>query len=147
MHNSEKSELNNAGQLLNTLRSIQENLGYIPQASIHELCKSFNLSYAEMYGFITFYKDFRLEPNISKHHIRICQAESCQANNVKILTDYIKSKLNLDIGEHNKNFFLDSVYCLGNCPRSPSIMIDNVIYGDMSKEKFDEILNQLKEDQ
>ena len=143
MQNTPETELNKAGQLLNTLRSIQENLGYIPQESVHELCKSFNLSYAEMYGFITFYKDFRLKPNASKHHIRLCQAESCQAKNVKALTEYIKNKLNLNIGEYNKDFFLDSVYCLGNCPRSPSIMIDGVIYGDMNKEKFDEILSKL----
>jgi formate dehydrogenase subunit gamma len=143
MQNTQELESNKAGQLLNTLRSIQENLGYIPQTSIHELCKSFNLSYAEMYGFITFYKDFRLEPNASKHHIRLCQAESCQAKNVKTLTEYIKNKLNLNIGEYNKDFLLDSVYCLGNCPRSPSIMIDGVIYGDMNKEKFDEILSKL----
>ncbi|OSS41628.1 NAD-dependent formate dehydrogenase gamma subunit [Desulfurella amilsii] len=144
MHNIEEPKSKKVGQLLNTLRSIQENLGHIPQASIHELCKSFNLSYAEMYGFIAFYKDFRLEPNISKHHIRLCQAESCQAKNVKTLTEYIKNKLNLNIGEHNKDFFLDSVYCLGNCPRSPSIMIDGLVYGDMGEEKFDEILNKLR---
>jgi formate dehydrogenase subunit gamma len=144
MQNTQELESNEAGKLLNTLRSIQENLGYIPQTSIYELCKSFNLSYAEMYGFITFYKDFRLEPNASKHYIRLCQAESCQAKNVKTLTEYIKNKLNLSIGEYNKDFLLDSVYCLGNCPRSPSIMIDGVIYGDMNKEKFDEILSKLE---
>lgn len=145
MNKNETSHSNKTGKLLNILHSIQDNLGYIPQESIVELSKSFNLSYAEMYGFITFYKDFRIQHNNAKHHIRVCQAESCKANNSKILTDYIKSKLNLNIGEYNKDFFLDSVYCLGNCPRSPSVMIDGVVYGDMNKEKFDNILNQLKE--
>jgi len=55
MQNTQEIEPNKAGKLLNTLRSIQENLGYIPQTSIHELCKSFNLSYAQMYGFICSY--------------------------------------------------------------------------------------------
>lgn len=145
MIESETSNANKAGKLLNILHSIQDNLGYIPYESIVDLCKSFNLSYAEMYGFITFYKDFRIQHSNAKHHIRVCQAESCKANDVKTLTDYIKNTLSLNIGEYNKDFFLDSVYCLGNCPRSPSIMIDGVVYGDMNEEKFDKILNQLKE--
>ncbi|WP_291494015.1 NAD(P)H-dependent oxidoreductase subunit E [Desulfurella sp.] len=144
MNNTEEFKLKETGKLLNTLRSIQDNLGYIPQKSINELCKSFNLSYAELYGFVTFYKDFRLEPKTYKHHIRVCQAESCQAKNVKDIVEYIKTTLNLNIGEHNEDFFLDSVYCLGNCPRSPSVMIDGIVYGDMNKEKFDNILTQLK---
>lgn len=145
MIESETPNANKAGKLLNILHSIQDNLGYIPYESIVDLCKSFNLSYAEMYGFITFYKDFHIQHSNAKHHIRVCQAESCKANNVKTLTDYIKNTLKLNIGEYNKDFFLDSVYCLGNCPRSPSIMIDGVVYGDMNEEKFDKILNQLKE--
>ncbi len=144
MNEDELSKTGKAGKLLNILRSIQDDLSYIPQESIHDLCKSFNLSYAEMYGFITFYKDFHIQPKNSKHHIYVCQAESCQAKKVKILTEYIKSTLNLNIGEHNEDFFLDSVYCLGNCPRSPSVMIDGVVYGDMSKEKFNKLLHQLK---
>ncbi len=142
-----QSQLNSdeTGKLLNILHSIQDNLGYIPQEAINDLCKSFNLSYAQLYGFITFYKDFRIQPTNAKHHIRVCQAESCQAKNVKTLTDYIKNKLNINIGEFNQDFFLDSVYCLGNCPRSPSIMVDGVVYGDMNIEKFDKLLNQLKE--
>ena len=43
MNNTEEFKLKETGKLLNTLRSIQDNLGYIPQKSINELCKSFNL--------------------------------------------------------------------------------------------------------
>lgn len=144
MNKLEEKDNQKIGQLLNMLHSIQDNLGYIPEESISKLCSSFDLSYAEIIGFITFYKDFKLKPTKSRHHIRICQAESCQARNVKPLTDYIKEKLKLEIGEYNDNFFLDSVFCLGNCVRSPSVMIDGKIYGDLDKGKFDSLLNDLK---
>jgi formate dehydrogenase subunit gamma len=42
-------------------------------------------------------------------------------------------------------FSLEPVYCLGNCACSPAIQIGTEIYGRVSADTFDAIINETKE--
>ena len=37
---------------------------------------------------------------------------------------------------------LEPVYCLGNCACSPAVMIDEQVYGRVSPQKFDRLLEK-----
>ena len=129
------------GNLLPILHGIQDALGYIPPASVEDIAKALNLSKAEVHGVISFYHYFRDTPP-GKHTVRICRAESCQAMNGKSLEDHAKQKLGIDFHETTTNgvFSLEPVYCLGNCACSPSMTIDDEVFGRVTPEKFDRLL-------
>jgi formate dehydrogenase subunit gamma len=104
-----------------------------------------NLSVAEIHGFVSFYHHFRTKKT-GKNIIQVCRAESCQAMNVRHLEQYIKNKLGIDYHEmtDDQKFSLEPVYCLGNCACSPSIMINDEVYGRVTEEKVDQLIKDYK---
>ncbi|WP_347989958.1 formate dehydrogenase subunit gamma [Methylomonas sp. AM2-LC] len=129
------------GNLLPILHAIQDNLGYIPTEAVADIASTLHLSKAEVHGVITFYHYFRETPP-GQHTIHICRAESCQSMGSKALENHAKQTLGIDYHETTADgqFSLEAVYCLGNCACSPSITIDNDVYGRVSPEKFDQLL-------
>jgi formate dehydrogenase subunit gamma len=129
------------GNLLPILHGIQDTLGYIPPAAVADIANALHLSKAEVHGVISFYHYFR-DTAPGKHTVRICRAESCQSMNGKALENHAKQHLNIDFHETTADgrFSLEPVYCLGNCACSPSITIDNEVFGRVTPEKFDQLL-------
>ncbi|MEY4767725.1 MAG: hypothetical protein RL637_364 [Pseudomonadota bacterium] len=134
------------GALLPILHGIQDALGYIPPESVGEIAQTLNLSRAEVHGVISFYHYFRDTPP-GKHTIHVCRAESCQAMGSKALEQYVQQKLGIDYHQTTADgqFSLEPVYCLGNCACSPAIQVDKEIYGRVTSDLVDAIVNELGE--
>ena len=133
------------GGLLPILHDVQDRLGYIPADCVRDIAQSLNLSNAEVHGVVSFYHYFRQSPP-GKHVIRVCRAESCQAMNSKGLERHIQSRLEVDWHKTSPDgeFTLEPVYCLGNCACSPSITIDDNVFGRVSNERFDRLIETFK---
>ena len=132
------------GALLPILHGIQEKLGYLPPEVIPIVASELNLTRAEVHGVVTFYHDFRSKPP-GRHMIRVCQAESCQAMGSVALTTYVKELLGVDFHETTRDeaFSLEPVYCLGNCACSPAVMVDHEVYGRVTPQRLQEILQEV----
>ena len=133
------------GAMLPILHGIQNTLGYIPKGSVPLIANALNVSRAEVHGVITFYHYFRDTPP-GKHTIHVCRAESCQSMNGAGLEAHAKAKLGIDYHETTPDgaFSLEPVYCLGNCGCSPAISVDGEVFGRVSPERFDEILDDAR---
>ena len=133
------------GAMLPILHGIQDILGYIPKGSVPLIASALNVSRAEVHGVITFYHYFRESPP-GKHTIHVCRAESCQSMNGSELEAHAKAKLGIGYHETTEdgNFSLEPVYCLGNCGWSPAVSIDGEVYGRVTPERFDEILDEVR---
>jgi formate dehydrogenase subunit gamma len=130
------------GALLPILHAIQDKLGYIPADTVSEIAKALNLSRAEVHGVISFYHYFRETPP-GKTTIHLCRAESCQAMGGKPLEAHVKNKLGIDYHETTADgeFSLEPVYCLGLCAASPSMQIGEQLYGRVSADLFDGVID------
>lgn len=129
------------GALLPILHAIQDSLGYVPPESVPMIAKELNLSRADVHGVISFYHYFRETPP-GRRTVYICRAEACQALGSDELESHAKQRLGIDYHENTADgaFSLEPVYCLGNCACSPSVMIDKDIYGRVTPERFDAII-------
>jgi formate dehydrogenase subunit gamma len=136
------------GALLPILHDIQDAIGHIPPDAVPVIAKALNLSRAEVHGVVSFYHYFRQTPP-GRHTVQICQAESCQAMGSVKLTEHAKQCLGIDFHETtaDENFSLEPVYCLGNCACSPAIMIDDQVYGRVSNQKLDQLLDAARKAQ
>jgi len=134
-----------AGGLLPLMHAIQDDLGYIPEESYPLISQEMSLSVAEIHGFVSFYHHFRTK-KAGKNIIQVCRAESCQAMNSRSIEAYLKDKLGIDYHEmtDDEKFSLEPVYCLGNCACSPSIMINDDVFGRVDKEKIDKLIEDIK---
>jgi formate dehydrogenase subunit gamma len=134
------------GALLPVLHSIQDELGYIPEEAVPIIASEMNLTRAEVHGVVTFYHDFRSHPP-GRHIVRICQAESCQAAGSAALTAFAKKRMGIDFHQTtgDRSCSLEPVYCLGNCALSPSVMVDKEVFGRVTNERFEEILEEARQ--
>lgn len=134
------------GALLPILHAVQDALGYVPAESVPAIAKALQLSRAEVHGVISFYHYFR-DTVPGKQTIHLCRAESCQAMGGKNLESHVKAHLGIDYHETTADgkFSLEPVYCLGNCACSPAMQIGHEIYGRVSTENFESIINQAED--
>ena len=133
------------GALLPLLHAIQDTLGYVPEESYLPISSALALSVAEVHGVVTFYHHFRTHP-VGKHVLQICRAESCQAMGSEKLEASIKAKLGIEYHQTTSDgaISLEPIYCLGNCACSPSVMMDDEVYGRMDNVKVAELINEAR---
>src|SRR5215813_2461481 len=133
------------GALLPILHAIQDEIGFIPPEAVPIIARELNLTRAEVHGVISFYHDFRSEAP-GRHIVRICQAESCQAMGSVALSSHAKQRLGIDFHQTTRDraFTLEPVYCLGNCALSPAIMVSGDVYGRVTPERFEQVLEEAR---
>lgn len=134
------------GALLPILHGIQDALGYVPPDSVPMIASALNLSRAEVHGVISFYHYFREQPP-GRHTIYLCRAESCQSMGSEALEAHLQGKLGIDYHQTTADgaFSLEPVYCLGNCACSPAIMVGREVFGRVTPQSLDAILETAKE--
>lgn len=131
------------GALLPILHQIQHELGYVPESSVPILSKALNLSRAEVHGVISYYHSFTDKPR-GKTVVEICRAESCQAMGGIEIESHIKQTLGVDYDQTTDDgkFTLEAVYCLGNCACSPSMRINDDIYGRLTAKSAEQLIDK-----
>jgi formate dehydrogenase subunit gamma len=134
------------GALLPVLHGIQDALGYVPPDAVPMVATGLNLSRADVHGVISFYHHFRDTPP-GRHTVYLCRAEACQSMHCHTTIEHAKTKLGVDFHGTTADgeFTLEPVYCLGNCACSPAMMIDKDLYGRVTPERFDEIVQRVRE--
>ena len=133
------------GALLPILHALQEEFGYIDKAAIPLIAGALNLSQAEVHGVVSFYHDVRHEPG-GRHTMKVCRAESCQAMGCESMIRHVEDRLGVKLGEttEDRSITIEPVYCLGNCALSPAVMLDGKLYGRVSSEVADFLIDDAR---
>ena len=81
-----------------------------------------------------------------RYLIQVCHNISCALLGADGLVDYLEQKLEIKKGEttSDKMFTLISVECLGSCATAPMMQIGDRYYENLTKEKVDGILDDLR---
>jgi len=132
------------GPLLLILHAIQDEVGFVPSEAVPVVAEVLNLSRAEVHGVVSFYHLLREKPPGQKT-LYLCRAEACQAMGARDLERHAKEKLGVDFHETTPDgrYSLEPIYCLGNCACSPAIMIDDFVYGRVTPERFDGLVEEI----
>ena len=133
------------GALLPILHALQEEFGYIDEAAVPIVADALNISHADVHGVITFYHDFRKAPP-GRHILQLCRAEACQSMGCEKMIQHVEKRLETSLGETtpDRSFTLQAVYCLGNCALSPAAMLDGKLYGRVSPDVVDFLIDDAK---
>jgi len=113
---------NDKSNLIQILNEVQEKYGYVPKFAQLEISKYLNLPMAEIYGVITFYSRFSLEPK-GKHKISVCLGTACFVKGSEKILERVKEKLGINAGETTEDgeFSIDAIRCIGACRSCTSI--------------------------
>jgi len=125
------------GPLLPILHDVQAEFGYISEAAMVIIATGLNLTRAEVFGVVSFYKDFLLKAE-SRPVMKLCRAEACQARGVEALIEDIKAFADLQIK-------LEPVYCLGLCSVGPAALTaDGKVHARLDKDKIKVLIEDQK---
>ena len=130
--------------LIPILNEVQVKYGYIPKTAQVEISEYLKIPMAEIYGVITFYSRFTLEPK-GKYTISVCLGTACFVNGSEKIMERLKERLNIEEGQTTKDgkFSIDSTRCVGACGIAPVFTVNGEVYGRATVKKLDEVLDKL----
>ncbi|HIE53550.1 MAG TPA: NADH-quinone oxidoreductase subunit NuoE [Armatimonadetes bacterium] len=119
----------------------ESGFNYLSEDQLREIAARTGMTYSEVYGVATFYSLFSLQPR-GRYVIRVCESGPCHLEGAASLLETLQQELNLGVGETTPDgkFTLETVSCLGFCDEAPVMMINEEVYGHLTKEKVREIL-------
>ena len=110
------------------LSDFQKEFGYVPLDVQEIISKRLNIPVAEIYGIVTFYSLFSLEPK-GKYVIGVCLGTACYVKAAQDLVTRIEEILGVKGGETTKDglFTLDILRCVGACALAPVMVINGEV--------------------
>lgn len=131
--------------LIQILNEVQEKYGYIPKLAQEEISKYLSIPMAEIYGVITFYARFTLEPK-GKYNIAVCLGTACFVNGSEKVLERIKEILKIDVGQTTPDglFSLEATRCVGACGLAPVFKVNEEVYGKSTPEMVEKVIEEYK---
>ena len=131
------------GATIPVLHKAQEIYGYLPIEVQTMIAEGLNVPLAEIYGIVTFYTQFSLNPK-GEYQIGVCLGTACYVKGSGDILEEIKEILNIDVGECTPDgkFSLEATRCVGACGLAPVVTINDDVYGRLGLGEMAEILKK-----
>jgi len=132
------------GAVIPALQEIQDAYGYIHPVAIERIAENIGVPASEIYGIVTFYSQFRLEP-VGENLIRVCHGTACHLSGAERIAHAIAQATGAEEGKTSQNakFTVERVACLGCCSLAPCIMVNNEVHGRLTPEAVNKTVSQV----
>ena len=115
-------------------------------ATCRRPCKSaiaagLNVPGSDVFGTMSFYSMFTWTPK-GKYIVRMCQSPPCHVNGAENMLLALQDELGLTVGQTSADglFTLELSACLGVCEVAPAMQINEVVHGNLTREKIRQIM-------
>jgi NADH-quinone oxidoreductase subunit E len=134
--------------LVPMLMFVQDETGAITQEIMEEVARRLHLQTVQVEEVLTYYSMLHRK-KMGKYHVQVCTNISCMLTGGTEL--YEQAKKRLGIGHKqvtpDGQISLEEVECIGACSWAPAIQVNYDFHHRLTPEKFDEILNSLRNTQ
>ena len=141
---------NDRENLLQILHDIQtmNSDNSLHQDDLDQLSGIMKIGMSDLVSTLSFYTMFSLKPR-GRHVIRLCESPPCHVMGGETVLDAIQDALSIAVGETTEDgcFTLETTSCLGTCAVAPVMMIDDTVYGNLTREKVTAILESVAAEQ
>jgi NADH-quinone oxidoreductase subunit E len=119
--------------------------GWLSAEVMDYVASLLSLKPIEVYEVASFYSMYNLAP-VGKCLIEVCQTGPCWLRGSDEIIAHLESKLNIKAGETTSDgmFTLKTVECLGSCGTAPMLQCGSRYFENLTTEKVDELVDQLK---
>jgi NADH-quinone oxidoreductase subunit E len=129
------------------LRAAQhENGGFLTVELMDAVAAYLNLPPIQVYEVASFYSMFETKP-CGRHHVSVCTNISCMLCGADDIVAHVERKLGIRVGESTPDgriFLKKEEECLAACVGAPMMMVDHVYHENLTPDKVDRILDELK---
>lgn len=129
---------------IEALKIVQKEHRWVSDEHIKEIAELLDMTASDVDSVATFYNRIYRKP-VGRHIILMCESITCWVMGYENLHKHITEKLGINYGETTKDdkFTLLPNPCLGNCDKSPCMIIDDQLYDMLTVERIDEILDKI----
>jgi len=131
--------------IMPTLWIAQEQNGWISNEVMQEIAKILEINPEDVLGVVTFYTMYHQKP-MGKYHLQVCTNVSCMLRGAYDIYESVKKNLGIDNMQVtlDHKFSLEEVECMGSCGTAPMIAINEDFYENISLEKVNKIIDDIK---
>jgi len=131
------------GALIPILHEAQGIYGYLPLEVQKIISEGTGISLSEIYGVVTFYSEFSLEPK-GENVVSVCLGTACYVKGAGDILDKFKELLGIDVGgcTEDGKFSIAACRCIGACGLAPVLTINDEVYGRAVVEDVPKILKK-----
>jgi NADH-quinone oxidoreductase subunit E len=131
--------------VVDVLFALQAHYGYLSDEAVAEAARLAGMPRVAVEELATFYPFLYREP-VGRYVIHVCDSVVCWMDGHESLRQHLTDRLGIAMGETTADglFTLLPVCCIGYCDRAPAILINKKVYGELTPEKLDDILDDLR---
>lgn len=132
---------------LPALHLVQDEMRCVPLDAIREIADLLDLSPAEVHDTMTFYGFFRTEQDkLGKTRLWVCRSLACSLRGGEELLAHACQKLNVQPHGTSADGKVTVEYaeCIGACEGAPAVLINDEHGMNMTVEKMDALLTDLR---
>jgi len=132
------------GAMIPVLQEIQDIYGFVPPVVIQRIADDIGVPASEIYGIVTFYAQFRLQP-LGRNLVKVCHGTACHLNGAEMVAEVLYQNTGVREGETGEDgeFTIERVACLGCCSLAPCLMLNGETYGRLTPESAGKIVSQI----
>jgi NADH-quinone oxidoreductase subunit E len=130
---------------IDALLLLQQRRGWISDDALHDVAQLLNMTAEEVDGVATFYNLIFRKP-VGRHVMFLCDSISCWIMGCERLREQLNKRYGAEMGHITVDGRLTvlPIACLGHCERAPVLMIDDDIYGNVTPDEIERIVEQYK---
>lgn len=127
------------------LHLCQEQEGWISDEIVVWVAERLDLSSAHVKGVVTFYTLFNQKP-VGKHQVWICRTLPCALRGAGDVLAQCEKRLGIHAGETTADgkITLRTAECLASCGTAPMMQVDKTYHENLTEERVDAILAELR---
>jgi NADH-quinone oxidoreductase subunit E len=131
--------------VVDVMLALQAQVGYLSDEAVAAAAELLSMTPLEIDELATFYTFVYREP-VGRYVIHVCDSVICWMNGADSLATHLSRRLGIAMGETTPDgiFTLLPVCCIGYCDRSPAILVNQRVYGPLTPESLDALLEKLK---
>lgn len=133
--------------LLDILHELQdaEPRHYLTRDALLAVAEYLDVPLSDVVSTATFYSMYSLTPR-GRHIVRICESPPCQLVGADSLVELLSAELGVAVGGTTADgaFTLETTSCLGVCGVAPAMMVDDELYGNLTKEKVIRVIADVR---
>ncbi len=133
-------------RLIDILWDVQQKYGFIPGEAIMALSEGLNMSCNDIHETISFYHFFHARPS-GKHKIYLADSVIARMNGYDEIREALEQACGCTFGavDESGTFGLYDTNCIGLSDQEPAMMVDEVVFTNLTPKKASDVIAQLKQ--
>lgn len=134
-------------RLIPILQEVQKEHKFLSKELISYVATAIGVPPSQVYGVATFYAHFSLKPK-GKYIFKLCDGTACHVKKSHGILEVLYKKLGLSEEKNTSDdmiFTVETVSCLGACGLAPVMLVNEQVYGQVTPEQAEQIVEELIE--